>query len=140
MKITIKVEKEVEIKTLLISACVRYWEGSKVNGKEDSEDGDLMPCKIGDSWQPLVDISNGQILNWEIGKTASIYYKVCDAGCYYLKDENECNIISKENEYVPDCLAINDSGYGDYIIMEISELGFIQDWNFDIDNFIDDED
>lgn len=48
MKITIKVEKEVEIKTLEVRAGVRYWEDATVNGNEDSE-GELIPCREGDN-------------------------------------------------------------------------------------------
>jgi len=44
MKRTIKVEKEVDIKTLHVQANVRYWEDATVNGVED-EEGTLMPCR-----------------------------------------------------------------------------------------------
>ena len=46
MKITIKKEIEVKIKTLHVKAGVRYWDDTRVNGKED-EKGDLIPCRIG---------------------------------------------------------------------------------------------
>ncbi|MEN9656319.1 MAG: hypothetical protein RL311_1295, partial [Bacteroidota bacterium] len=51
MKHTIKVDKEVEIKTLVVKAAVRYYEDATVNGIEDVE-GNLIPCKEGDLWCP----------------------------------------------------------------------------------------
>lgn len=40
--IKLKVEKEFDIKTLVVSANVRYWEDSTINGVED-KDGTLTP-------------------------------------------------------------------------------------------------
>ena len=37
MKAKVKVEQEVEIKTLSVKAGVRYWEDAEVNGVEESE-------------------------------------------------------------------------------------------------------
>jgi hypothetical protein len=41
---------------------------------------------------------------------------------------------------VLDCLAINDRGYGDYIIMTIDENGKIKNWKPEFDEFLIDED
>lgn len=70
MKAKIKIEKEVELKTLSVKAGVRYWEDAEVNGVEDT-DGTLIPCRNGDDWCPEIDIETGRILNWEQGKTAN---------------------------------------------------------------------
>ena len=86
-----------------------------------------MPCVVNGRWCPVIDIETGKILNWEQGKTGNVYYKVCDDGNYKLLDEND-NIVVDKNCYVPDFLAIDDSGYGDYIIMTIDENGNIQRW------------
>lgn len=87
MKIELTITKEFEIKYLLAKVGVRYWEDAIVNGEEDIN-GDLIPCRVGDYWSPLIDIETGIITNWEIGKTASIHYKCCDDGSYHLLDEN----------------------------------------------------
>lgn len=138
MKITVKVEKEVDIKTLHVSAGVRYWEDTTVNGEDDDE-GNLIPCREGKLWRPIIDIETGQILNWTKGVTAEVHYKVCDAGNYELKDE-ECNTVLTKEGYVPAIMYPKEQGFGDYIIMDINEDGFIQDWECDLSGFTEDED
>lgn len=129
MKATIKIEKEVEVKTLCVSAGVRYWEDSEVNGESDTEEGEAIPCKVDKCWCPEIDVNTGIILNWTQGVTASIHYKVCDAGTYILRDA-EGNQLCEADGYVPDCLCPKEEGYGDYIIMDIDKDGKIQDWEF----------
>lgn len=139
MKVKIKVEKEVELKTLLIKAEVLYWEDATVNGVKD-ESGDLIPCRVKDEWCPEIDIDSGLILNWAKGVSADVHYNVCDAGSYYLNDENGNVVLSIEDDYVPNKLIPGE--YGDYIIMNINEDGFITNWskNPDIIDFLDEED
>ena len=69
------------------------------------------------------------------GKEANIHYKVCDAGEYWLQDENGEKIVKAKGYYVPDFLAIDDSGYGDYIIMKVDKEGKINNWRFDSEPF-----
>jgi hypothetical protein len=138
MKVTVKVKKEVEIKTLHVEAGASNWEDTEVNGSPDSEDGTLIPCKDGDYWKPIIDIETGQILNWEKGKTAYIHYKVCDDGRYFVKDK-EGNTIFEKDGYVPTCMSPKEAGFGDYIIMDINENGFIQDWDADFSDFYNSE-
>lgn len=134
MKIELTVKKEFEVKTLLVEADVRYWEDATVNGVED-ENGDLIPCKVGDTWKPIIDLETGLITNWEKGKEANIHYKVCDAGEYWLQDEKGEKIVKATGYYVPEFLAIDDSGYGDYIIMKVDKEGKINNWLFDSEPF-----
>lgn len=133
MKFTInkKIKVEVDLKTLHVRAGVRYWEDATVNGVEDI-DGNLIPCRHTDSddWLPVIELETGKIRNWEIGKKADIHYKVCDDGNYFLMSENEEDSELSKEGYVPDCLSINHKGYGDYIIMQVDENGFIKDWKF----------
>lgn len=142
MKATIKVSKEVDIKYLRISAKVRYWENATVNGVSDSENGDLIPCKEGNLWMPLIDIDEGRIINWRHGTTADVYYKVCDQGEYFLLDADQKVILSLEDgEYVPNRLIPERDDYGDYITMKIDETGTILNWykHPSIDEFISQE-
>jgi hypothetical protein len=134
MKTTIKEEKDVEIKTLEVNAGVRYWEDATVNGVEDTE-GNLIPCREGDRWCPLIDIDTGIIKDWPKGTIADIHYKVCDDGTYLLIDENNNQVLAIENDYVPDILCPKEPGYGDYIIMDIDGDGKIQNWKADISDF-----
>jgi hypothetical protein len=101
--------------------------------------GDLIPCRDGDDWKPIINIETGQIINWQQGKTADIHYKVCDDGDYHLKDEKDEEVIQAEG-YVPKILCPEENGYGDYIIMKVDENGFIKNWKFDVSDFIEDED
>lgn len=140
MKVNILKKVEVEAKTLQVKAGARYWEDATVNGVEDIN-GDLIPCRIDgddDNWFPVIDIDSGVITNWDKGKTAEIHYKVCDDGLYIVFDENEKEIARKEG-YVPDTMSPKENGYGDYIIMDVDENGLIQDWKFDIRDFIESE-
>lgn len=137
MKLTIKKKVEVDIKTLHVRAGVRYWEDATVNGVEDKQ-GDLIPCRDGDDWKPIINIETGQITNWGEGKIADIHYKICDDGDYYLKDNKDEEIIHHEG-YVPKLLCPERNGYGDYIIMKVDKNGFIKNFKFDISEFIEDK-
>ena len=137
MKIEINKKVEIEAAILAIKAEVRYWENSIVNGEYDTEDGDNVPCKVGNDWMPIIDIDGGKILNWRLDTTAKIHYKVCDQCGWKILDKSGDVILELEEGYVPDTLCPSDNGYGDYIIMDIDEDGFISDWEFDIDDFID---
>ena len=137
MKFKIKGCKEYNLKTLDVFAEVRYFEDATVNGVED-KNGDLMPCMNGDVWSPSIDIDSGIIINWEQGKKAEVHYKVCDAGSYYILDENQEEILSIEG-YVPDVMCPKGNGYGDYIKMDIDEDGKILDWKFTLDGFLDED-
>ena len=138
MKATVKVEKEVELKTLLVEAGVRYWEDATVNGVEDA-DGNLIPCRRGDLWCPIIDIDTGVITNWEKGVRADVHYKVCDAGSYYLQDAEGNTILLIEDGYVPKMMCPKESGYGDYIIMLVDENGKIEGFKPTLDGFIDED-
>lgn len=154
MKATIKAEKEFDIKYLKIDANVRYWQDSEINGIPDIDfmetEGIGVPRmpfaeKVKDKpethimsdhyrWKPTIDVDEGRIINWPIGTTANVCYKVCDEGIYYLLDK-EMNEILKVESYVPDCIGT----YGDYIEMNIDENGYIEDFSFDhddVDNMI----
>ena len=138
MKATIKIEKEVELKTLIVKAEVRYWEDATVNDVEDV-DGTLIPCKQNNLWCPIIDIDTGVITNWTQGVTAKIHYKVCDAGSYYLQDVEGNIVLSIEDNYVPNIMCPEKNGYGDYIIMNVDENGKIQNFKQNIREFIDED-
>ena len=133
MKAEIKVTKEVEIKTLHVKAGVRYWEDATVNGKTDDK-GNLIPCKVGDYWKPIIDIDKGKIINWLYGIEADIHYKVCDDGTYALKDANNNTVLSFDG-YVPSIMCPEENGCGDYIIMKVDKEGNINNWNANIEDF-----
>jgi hypothetical protein len=117
-----------EMKYLIVDARVRYWEDAEINGVED-EQGDLVPFRDGDSWKPTIDLENGTVQDWPQGTTASIHYKVCDDGDYWLADSDGVNRMKWKGNYVPDnFLCFGDEGYGDYIIFKIDESGKINNW------------
>lgn len=120
-------------KRLIVKAEVRYWEDATVNGVTD-DDGSLIPFRMAACWRPVIDLATGQVIDWPVGTTADIHYKVCDAGEYWLADENNVPLAKYGNDltdtsYVPDeLLCIGDRGYGDYIIMTVDASGIIQGW------------
>ncbi|WP_273430546.1 hypothetical protein [Chitinibacter tainanensis] len=127
-EITVLTRTEVEVKYLIVEAEVRYWEDAEVNGVED-EDGALIPCRNGDSWNPTIRLDDGQIIDWPSGTTAEIHYKVCDAGQYFLAKDDRKKFLQWKGDYVPnDLLCIGDNGYGDYIILSVGEDGKIKGW------------
>ncbi len=116
-------------KYLQVFADVRYWDDAKVNGVEDV-DGKLIPFKKGNTWQPVIRLDDGQIVDWPEGTAANIHYKVCDAGEYFLADADYQSIAKYADYYVPDdLLCIGDTGYGDYIIMKVGADGKIIGWS-----------
>lgn len=134
MRIELKQKKYYEVKYLQVKARVRYWEDAEVNGEDDTETGDNVPCKVGDFWCPIIDIETGIIDNWEQGKTAEVHYKVCDDGEYSLIDDKGKIIVSIEG-YVPNIMCPKKKGFGDYIIMDIDEKGQIANWKIDLECF-----
>lgn len=64
-------------------------------------------------------------------------FPICD-DChadYFLNGKKICD--NEKDGYVPDFLCPADSGYGDYMIMDINEEGQIADWNkIDFDDWV----
>ena len=135
MKVKVRIEKEIELKTMVVKAAPRYWEDSVIDGKDDTERGLYVPCKNGNIWNPHIDIDSGIITNWDNGVNANIHYKVCDECGYELLDNDGNVIISFEDGYVPKTLCPKENGYGDYIIMDIDENGKIENWKFRKEDF-----
>lgn len=129
MKATVKGEKQVELSRIVVMAGVRYWEDSWIDGVVAPENGEGFPCKNGEMWNPIIDVDTGEITNYDFDKPVSTHFKVCDCCSYKITDNLGEIVFSAENEYVPDFLCPEGSGYGDYIIMEISASGIIQNWN-----------
>jgi hypothetical protein len=110
-----------------VDAGVRYWEDGYINGVADT--GGKIPFRKGDGWMPTIDLRSGHVLNWPAGIEARVYYKVCDAGLYWLLDENKQRIAKLKSHYVPDELQVTDGRKcGDYIIMTIFGDGSIDQW------------
>lgn len=113
---------------LEVCAEVRYWDDATVNGAEDT-DGALIPCREGRYWTPVIRLADGLVMDWPQGTTADIHYKVCDAGEYWLLDDERERVAKWAGFYVPnDFLCHGDNGYGDYIILKIDGEGRIEKW------------
>jgi hypothetical protein len=111
-----------------VSAGVRYWDDATLNGQEDTEGN--VPLRNGENWEPVIDLTTGRILNWPEGVSASIHYKVCDAGEYWLLDAAKQRIAKWKGYYVPDdILCVGDNGYGDYIIFKVGSDGVVVGWS-----------
>lgn len=135
MQVKVKREVVFDATTILINAYVRYWEDGRINGVRDNADCPNMPCAVKGNkyyhWIPIIDIETGQIRNWQEGTTAEIHYKVCDEfECRIIDEKGGGHCLIKDYEgYVPAFMCPKESGYGDYIIMDIDENGYIQDWD-----------
>lgn len=84
-----------------------------------------------------IDVENGKLLNHDFGHKIELYNKVVDEGTYTLVDTEtgETKIIQ---DYVIAGLDTYGNGYGDYVILNINENGFIKEWDSDkiLTNFI----
>ncbi|MCK9415515.1 hypothetical protein M0Q97_02515 [Candidatus Dojkabacteria bacterium] len=116
MKTFLKTLKEINIKKVRIEAAITHG---------DDEIPYDFPLRKGDMWIATIDIDEGKILNWTGGKE-HLFIKVCDMGSYYLLDENDNEVIIKEEDYVPNDLIPGE--YGDYIDLYINETGTITNW------------
>ena len=136
-KITAKVPCEFEVAAIRVAAEVRYWEDADVNGEPDTKDGSFIPLRDGTFWTPIIDLETGRVRDWPEGTSADIHYKVCDAGEYALLAPDG-SVVAERNGYVPDMLAVGESGYGDYIILKIGADGLIAGWkppSIDVDEW-----
>ena len=135
MQVKVKREVVVDATTILVNVYIRYWDDGILNGIEDNNDTPHMPCAVkeedGYHWIPFIDIETGQILNWREDTTAEIHYKICDEFTCKIIDEKggEHCLIKDYEGYVPEFMCPKERGYGDYIIMDIDENGYIQDWD-----------
>ena len=131
------------VRFLRADVCPVSFEDAEVNGEDDSDEDTRIPCFDNGNWNILIDIKTGQILNWEKGNTASVYYKVVDEGVYTAYD-NGMNDIFEKDGYVPKIMDFDDNdgyyGFGDYLGLKINSNGYIENWpnNEKIKFFIDD--
>lgn len=94
-------------------------------GEEDIPNN--FPLRVGSSWSIVVDIETGQIQNWPgLDEPIRVHLKVVDEGNYYLLDNEQNVIASVEQDYVPHGLVPGD--WGDYVILDISTTGKIENW------------
>lgn len=120
---------------LMVVVEPRYWEDACVNREQDT-DGNKIPFRYGDEWRLKINIDTGQVIGWPIGTTAEIHYKVADNGTYALfYDQYSIDPVISYEGYVPDCLSINDNGFGDFITITINEDGFIENWKWTTEGF-----
>lgn len=148
MKKKIKIEKEVDLAVAECLVYARYWEDSEVNGVEDNETNPKMPCvdmthniwndRDELAWCPIIDLDTGQITNWQKGVKASIHYKSVDENLIFIKTRAG-DIAKKYEGYVPKFLCPKEKGYGDYVIMDIDENGFIQDFDNELDDIFEED-
>lgn len=113
---------------LHIKAGVSNWDTAIINGYTD-KNGELIPFRQGEYWTPIIDINQGQIINWP-NMVAKVCYKIRDNGEYWIVDNNQ-SIIKYPGSYVPSLLdcSIDQSSYGDYIILIIDNKGYIYNWD-----------
>ena len=122
------IEDTLKATHIEVRAKVRYWEDATVNGAEDL-DGTLIPFRDGDLWCPRIRLADGLIEGWPQGMVASIHFKVCDEGEYWLTNSGGARVAKWHGHYVPDeFMCHGSSGYGDYIIIHVGGDGVIAKW------------
>jgi len=149
MDVYISKPVKYDVKTIVVKATVRYPEDAEFieeklddqnipynNYINDDDENPKMPFieieydNFGRKrfyWQPTIDLENGRILSWPEGVKAHVFYKVCDEFECTIYDRSGNEVLYYEG-YVPDFMAIEDEGYGDYIDMVVDENGYINNW------------
>lgn len=137
MERKIKVEQVIDIIGAECWIHPRRWSSSEINGEEDDNDNPRMPLieeHLGEkAWHIIINLDTGQIGNWPQGTTACIHYKSVDGNYIHLLDDR-LGIVKEYDGYVPDFLCPKEDGWGDYVIMDIDENGFIQDFKANLDD------
>ena len=134
MKVVVKKRKkstEVEVKTLRIKIDVYH--------KDISEKFPLSR-KVSFDFRRLcldIDIETGIVKKWPQGRKGELFAKIVDNGRYYLLDENDKVVVSREWYYVPNSIIPPKDGYGDYIELIVDKTGKITNWyeNPDLSDF-----
>lgn len=142
MKRKIKVEQEVEIIGIECWIHPRRWNTSEINGMNDDNDEPKMPLveeHYGElAWHIIINPETGQIGQWPQGTTASIHYKSVDENYIHFLDDR-LGIIKEYEGCVPNFLCPKEDGWGDYVIMDIDENGFIKDFNNNLDDIFEED-
>lgn len=130
MKQKVRVTKEIDFKYCILDVAVRYDEEDIPND---------FPFRVGDVWNPKIDIDNATIVDWPIGDEFKLHMKVCDQGTYTLLDSDENEVVQIDG-YVPHGLI--PGSYGDYIEMDIDGYGKILNFpsSPNVDDFYEDDD
>lgn len=145
MKVTICKPVEYEACLIEVNSHIRYAEDITYQVDDSWKDCDPdcpeCPCFEGvHQWKPIININTGYIINWpgNVQHSFHVFAKVCDEFACKIKGLNGEVLIDYEG-YVPDFMAIEDRGYGDYIDMIVYPDGKIKDWSFcqnDIDELL----
>lgn len=77
----------------------------------------------------IIDLDTGYVVgfNGDLQSQVDIFDKCVDDGTYALYDD-EMNIITEYEGYVPNILEVNENGYGDYLNFTINPDGTIKNW------------
>lgn len=111
-----------------VEAGVRYWEDATVNGaEEDDDDPTIYGAHQRSEWRVRINLAEGRIEGWPADMAASIHYKVCDEGEYWLSDADGKRLAKWRDYYVPsEYLCHGGAGYGDYIVLDVEPGGLIK--------------
>ena len=134
MKVEITKKIEVNAKWLQIICPFNYANDIEINGNQfEDDDSEIIGLPLFEKgvWNVIIDIDNGTIQDWEIGKSVSIYSKLRDEGSYFVLDNDYNEIASIKQNYVPNFLG----KYGDYLELTINENGKVENFEFDFTDF-----
>ena len=106
---------------------------TSVSGVDDKNGSRIIPFREGYRWKPRIDLETGKVIGWPEGMTATIRYRVCCDGMYWLGTRENPKLFQYGKpgdwSYVPDdFLCHGDTGYGDYIILNVDGNGQIQQY------------
>ncbi len=109
-------KREVDIDDVMIRVPVR----------EDDDMPEDYPGRFGNEWTAHVYPNTGQIKRWLDGfPSLNLCLKVTNQGTYVASSGDDV-IVAVEQDYVPSWIP---NEFGDYIELDISSTGRIQNWN-----------
>lgn len=123
-----------QLEILEIHANVRYFQDCIVNGIKCEQDNLLFPKRFITNNMLIfrIDLKQKYIINWPIGTTVKIFFKIADgfSGIVYAK--NGSIKLKYEEGYVPSNLDFDNNSYGDYLNFNIDQNGYILNWDEDV--------
>jgi len=131
----LRIKQNYNLTKLNIFVPVRYQEEDIPNN---------FPCRSSDKLYLDIDLEKNKIINYKWHEPVKLYLEVDDSGSYTVfgkdLDEDypvESVILELHNDYVPACLSKN--GYGKNLVLDIDENGFLNNFEFNPDDWTDKE-
>lgn len=131
MQHRIKVWKEVELKTVVVTFFNECWRGTYINDVPDFK-GEYLPFKDNTSWNLRIDIDTGVVKNWpKIKVHVDFPFTGIES---YIKDiDGNIIMMYKSENNIPDMFIFEE--YFGNVKMTIDKEGKIKNWGICVEDY-----